>query len=486
MIPQVNPTIQDGALGIAPASGVQSNVAIVGPAPQLSSSTLLNTLLTFTDAQVALTTLGRGMLAQAVALYLASGVNPVYAVPSAFDSGGTAGTITHTGAGSGTVTQTGTANDVYEVIVKMASTAGIAAGVSFLYSLDGGNHWSNTITLAAAATTYVVPNTGITFTFSGSSNAIGDTYAWQTVAPATSDANVTAALTAAFAQGTVDLEIVHVLKTPVTASSEAFSTAAAVSAALTTAEGRFIYCMGIVDGGVDNQSASTMATGITTAFANFAGTRVMVCGGYEKVTSPIDGNLYRRPVSWTTGARLASKPPAEHPGRTASGALPGVASLYYDEDASLLLDTSRITTHRTIRGAQGYYVTRGWMMASSGSDYQYVMARRVMDRACRIARRRLIRFLNESLPVNPSTATVNPGGIDEITARVIEAWVLRGLEDVLLATQQVSEIRVSVDRTANIISTFTLPVSIRLTPVGYAESIQYIIGFYNPILAIAA
>src|SRR5438045_4466459 len=196
MIPQVTPIIQDGALGIAPASGVQSKLCVCGPSPLIATA-LLNALLTFTDPTTALATLGRGPLAQAVALDLASGVNPVYAVASSTDSGGTAGTITHTGAGAGTVTQTGTAVDVFEIIVKMASANGVAAGVSFLYSVDGGSHWSNTIALAAAATTYVVPNTGITFTFSGSAFAVGDTYAWQTAAPASSDTSITAALNAA-------------------------------------------------------------------------------------------------------------------------------------------------------------------------------------------------------------------------------------------------------------------------------------------------
>lgn len=484
-LPQVSPTIQDGALGITTASGTQSNLLVCAPAPALASA-LLNALLVFTDPQQALTTLGRGPAAQAVALDLASGVSPVYCICPPTSGGGTQGTITHAGASVGTVTQTGTANDYYEVVVQMASAAGVAGGVSFAYSLDGASHWSSVLTLAAATTAFVVPNAGFTLTFGGASFAVGDTYSWQTSAPSCTDADITTALTTAFAQSAIDFDIVHVVKQPVTAASEGYSTGAALGAVLGAAEGRYAYAMGLVDAGPDFQTPSVYAAAVATAFANFAVPRVMVCGGYERVVSPLDGNQYRRPVSWSTAARLASTPPAEHPGRIASGALKQVAGIYYDEDVSQLLDVQRVTSHRTLRGSQGYYVTRGRMMAPAGSDYSYVMARRVIDKGCKIARGALLRFLNSALSVNAITAPVNPGGINEVAARNIENWAQRALEDALVSTGQASAVSVSVSRTANIISTSILPVTILITPLGYAENIAYTIGFQNPALLLAA
>lgn len=490
MIPNATPDIRDGALGIATSSGTESNYLLIGACPALSDDALVDGLLVFTDAARAKAMLGPGAVAMQVAIALQSGVSKVYVVPTEDDLGGGSGsgTPSPSNLGTGHVAGGGNAWDQFEVVIKaVTGPAAISAGFTFLYSLDAGDHWYGPIVLPAGVSTYDVPGQGLHFTFTDGSGVfayVGDTWSFDTVFHTSTDAHYVAAINAAFASD-VDFDIVHVLTEPASTSA-AVTTATAIGGAMSAAEARFRYAFAILDGGPDYLTDSQLASQIRASFASFAHARVMVCAGYERVLSPLDGNTYRRGVSGTTAARLAKIPPSEHPGRLASGALVGVRALYHDEGVAQNLDDARFTTHRTLVGAQGFYVTRGNMMAPSGSDYSSVMNRRVMDKGCKIARARLLRFLNDAIAVNPATAQVNPGGINEISARTIENWVRKGLVDGLVASGQASSVRVVVSRTANILSTSILPVEIRITPKGYAEQITYVIGFENPALQLAA
>jgi hypothetical protein len=163
------------------------------------------------------------------------------------------------------------------------------------------------------------------------------------------------------------------------------------------------------------------------------------------------------------------------------GALPGVSSLYRDEFKTQALDEARFCTLRTHIGIQGFYITNGRIMTASGSDFTFIQFRRVMDVACRTTRQALLPYLNASLRVDPIT-----GKINEKDAQQIEAKVNAALTAVLVATGQASGSSIVIDRDANIISTQTLLVTVRVVPLGYAKFINVTIGFENPALAAAA
>ena len=136
-----------------------------------------------------------------------------------------------------------------------------------------------------------------------------------------------------------------------------------------------------------------------------------------------------------------------------------------------------MATLRTIIGQQGFWVTAGRLIAPAGSDFQHVQFRRVMDRACSTARDALVKYLNDSLRLDPVT-----GLIRESEARSIEADVGGKLNDALVANGHASAVSIHIDRTANISSTQTMPVTIRVLPLGYARFITVDIGFKNPAL----
>jgi hypothetical protein len=151
-----------------------------------------------------------------------------------------------------------------------------------------------------------------------------------------------------------------------------------------------------------------------------------------------------------------------------------------DERASEGLDAARFTTARTIVGRQGYYLTRGRILAPAGSDYSLIQNRRVMDIASSVARDRALRFLNSKVPVNAN------GTIQDASASAIEAYIESGLRGELTEREDATDVSVEVDRVTNILSTGLLKIRVRVRPYGYASSIEVELGFTSPSIAAAA
>jgi hypothetical protein len=103
-----------------------------------------------------------------------------------------------------------------------------------------------------------------------------------------------------------------------------------------------------------------------------------------------------------------------------------------------------------------------------------------MDIACAVARDRALRFLNAKVPTTAS------GTIQEGSAKAIEAYIEAGLRAELTQRGDATDIAVEVDRTVNVLSSGLLQVRVRITPYGYASSIEVELGFTSPALAAAA
>ena len=215
---------------------------------------------------------------------------------------------------------------------------------------------------------------------------------------------------------------------------------------------------------------------IEAAFVSFESKRVSVFAGDAATVSPATGRIVRRSGAWTLSARLASVSIAEDAGKFLTGAVGGVTAIYRDEQATPGLDAARFATYRTFLGIPGYYFTGAYTMALVTSDFHLLQNRRVMDEACTITRRAMLNYLNAGVLVNKN------GTIQEKVAKSIEAAVNRKLNDGLIATNpaNASAASIVVSRTENIVSTGKLPVTVRVTPLGYARDIEVNIGFQSP------
>lgn len=497
-IPSVNTTIQDGALGILPeaAEGIHVKLGVC------SSGTAL-ALQTFSDVQAVIDALGHGPLTEAVCQALVSPTRgraprPVLAMRVTPSTAGVAGTVSYTRVGSstGTFATTGsTPFDAYQVRLLITRTGAAGAG-AMRVSLDGGDTYGAEVTLAAS---YAIPNSGVTVVLTGSLDA-GDLVSFSTKAPELTASDLNTAFAALFALPT-EFDFVHVVGAPQTgaddaalsASSRTIVNAVATQMGTALAAGRYIHA---VCEAPDVADSSGGDSALTAAFASLSDTRVSVVAGYDEVVSAVSSRIYRRPSAWAYVARLAAIGVAEMPSKVSLGPLAAISSIGRDERKREALDAQRFCTLRTHLGLQGVFVTSGRMMAGAGSDYDLVPNRRVIDKACRIARAAALQYLDEDLRVNKSALDGNtipagtpgaPGTIDERDARRIEAVILAKLEAALEPggdAGDASAVSVQVVRTNVLLSTRELKIKIRVTPKGYARSISVDIGFQSPTAAI--
>ncbi len=391
----------------------------------------------------------------------------------------TLGAVTLSGSGpaSSNVTFTASPMDVYAVQVTIVTGGGVGTA-TFTYSVDGGNTVSSTIATAAK---YAIPGTGVVLGFTSTFTA-ADVYSFTTTAAAFNNTDVTNGLTTLLASA-IGFGFVHLVGVGTNAAAAA-ATAAVVDTAMTTAETAYRFIFTIMGCPTAAESDATVAA----AFTSFASKRVAVCAGDVKMISALTGRIERRDCSWVVSSRAAAVNPGEDVAWVGSpkGSIPHIdasngAGLYRDEAKTPLLDAARFCTMRTFPGLAGYYITNGRMMAAGGSDFTYMVNRRVMDAACTIARSAELPYLNGRLRVN------SDGTIDERDASSFEKSVTAQIKAVLMGSSppQISNASVSVNRSANILSTGIEPVSIRITPLGYGRQIATTIGFNNPALLAA-
>lgn len=468
-LPDVAISIQDGALGLQPGNS-NNRPAVAGTC----SSGTNNAVYSFGAGNVQLVkdTLGTGELAEAVALIVGAGA-PCMAVKVAQSAAGSAGAVTPVGTGTSVMTITGTPNDRYELIVKIIKgAAAVNTGVgTFQYSLDGGRTYSNTISLPIA-TTYAVPDTGLTLNFAAGTLVANDTYSSTCTGPIYTSTQLNTAIDALLADPRTWFAL---LATGVPADATAMQGIfAALESKMTTALASFRFAGAMMQAFDDTDAA------INTAGVGLAGLRTGIGVGFERMVSPISGAQYKRPQAWSIMKRLAQIPPSESAGKVATGTIGGeVVSLLRDEQVTPGMDDLGYSTLRTIVGLPGFYATNARIKANPVSDYQYFELRRVMDIACAAARVGFLRYLNDTVLVNKST-----GFILESEAKRIDAFVTGVVRDAVTRTSPAyaSDAAVICNRADNLLSTGTLNAQVRITPLGYLRHIAVTIGFFNPAL----
>lgn len=335
--------------------------------------------------------------------------------------------VSKTNVSGPVITLSGTPLGFYDVIIQITTT-GTQTSAVLKYSLDGG---ANYTTGVAAAATVLLGSTGITLHLPAGTYTMGDQYTFNTYT----------ALTA----------LASTLSTEITLALSTF----------------FRYAFVVME------ASDAPDAILETAFADFADKRITVATGFEEVSSSVSGEVEKRPAAWPFTARLALIPVSEDPAQIDRGPLPGISKLYRDEFVTQALDAQRFTTLRTVVGKQGFYVTNGKTMAPTGSDFDLIQNLRVMNKACRAGRARLLNYQSKSLKVDKDT-----GFLDEATARTIDADVTRAIRDEL--GDDISDVTVATNRTDNILSTRKLRASIRVVPLAYAKEIEAEIGFSNP------
>jgi hypothetical protein len=459
-LPVVKTEFTDFNLGLVTPSGssVQAKIGVAQAGPTTPQS--------FTrSAQVAGIYAG-GPLASAIAVSLAD-ASPVVGLRLNADVAGTIGAVTPLGTGTSTATTSGASIDASTITATITRPAtGPTTGLAALTLTVNGVTGSEIALPASGAV--VVPGTGVTLTFAAGTLVAGDTYTLSATAPGATLSTVMAGLTALL-DARPKLRFVHVLGT---------ATAALVAAVDTLLQGYELhnyFLHGLLEARPMQvgETASTYLAAITTQFAGVASDRVAIALDGGLIYNPLTRTVESRNSAWKASGRRMASPIGEAAYRVRSGSLSGITALNFD--ANTIGTSGRFLSLRTFDGREGVYVTDWPLLSVEGSDYDAVQAREVADEAARVGYLSAIEYLGDDVEVDPVT-----GHTLETEALAFEAFVAGRIRAALGANA--SGIRVTVDRTENILSTKHFAFDVGIIPLGYLRSITVRVGYINPAL----
>jgi hypothetical protein len=484
--PAVNLTEQDGQLGVLPPSSGRL-LALVGAAP--SATLAINTPASYGRVKDLKTALVRGPLLEAAAHHIERYGKPVVIVRTADTTAGAGGSVTFTGTGTSVITISGAdePEDDYEVYLKVILGGTIGTGpITIRVSLDGGRTLSGDISLGTA-NSYDIPDptgglSGVRLAFAAGTLVTGDIAVGRTTAPQWNSSEVGAALDA-LGLATHNWEGVEIVGA---VDATTFDTINGKIEGMATA-GKNHWWIGNCRVPNVGESEATYLSAMNTIFSSKTTKHGVLCFGAVKMVSSISGRNYKRPVSHIAGAWEASKSEEVDGADINLGALP--CSIRdsngnpdeHDETANPGADDGRFYTLRTWEGYPGVYVNRPRLFSVTGSDFQLLPHRRVMNIARDVLRNYFTRRLNKPIRVDKST-----GFILEAEALEIEKGATAALRSALTQKPKASDATFVLSRTDNILSTSTLTGDARIVPLAYPEIADLSLSYFNPALQLLA
>lgn len=458
---KVNVEFQDFQLGIVPPLG--SAHAKIG----VASSGPLGSAQTFSRLSQVPTTFPGGPLASALAVALIEAAPVIgWRVPGSV--AGVASAVTKAGTGTSVGAVTGSPTDalVARVTITRPGTMG-QAGAAYVLTVNGNDVPEQALPVSGAV---VLPGLGLTLTFGTGTLVAGDTHTFSATALAATLSDVVTGLTALLATRP-SIRFVHILGT---ATPALF---AAVDSVLQERESRNYFTHALLEARpmTAGETMSDYVTSLNALFGNLASDRLALALDGGEVYNPLTQRVETRNSAWILTRRRATRPIGESSYRVRSGAMVGMGDLAFD--GNLYGATTRFASLRTIDGREGVYASNWPIMSVIGSDYDEVQAREVADEGARIGNLAFQEYLGDDIPVDTVT-----GHILETEALALESFVTGRIQAAL--GDNVSGVRVHVDRTINILSTKRFEADLGIIPLGYMREILLRVGFVNPALAL--
>ena len=469
-LPSVNSRVLDGGLGIVgrQAAGAWAALGAASQVPgshdvdgqDVSAATAVGTPGDVRDL------FGRGDLPELASSGLAVAERQCFAV-SALGAGAAATFVADaTNAGDGAIAIAGNGTAEYSGAL-LITKEGIGGVAQYQLTIDGLMDEIRTTPVTTG--TYVIPDTGLTLTFTDAAAAmgydVGDTWTLAAAAPTLTAAQVLAAVTE-----------LTCCDHPFEWISVAGTSAAALWAALgTRAENlsrppnnRYFHFKCQLRPPAAAETAAQWLTAVTgTERGQVTSKRVQVWAPYIRESDPwgIDEN---RPVIGRVSGMSAALLAHQRVSAVKRGPIPGATAMApVLTDAQILqLDQAGYATVRVFPGRRGIYVTRGRMLSGPSSDFGTEDRRRVMDRACRLVdETQTSRYLGSEVDLTGE-------GLD-MFRRVSEA-PLQLMQDLGQITAFRVKITSSVQET---LSTDTIRTRIRIQPLGAADFIENEISY---------
>lgn len=499
LIPNVGFNQKDGNTGAVQqaTTGVLAVIAFCSLLPA-------NKAASFTRIDDALTQGGIGPGIEYSSYYFNGAKKPVVLINPTCSTAGAYGTIDHTGVlGTATIAATGAPLDEYDVIVKVLTGGTLGtAGITYQYSLDGGNSFSATQALGTGLVVAcnlqkpagTVTNVSFTLSTTGVGTLLaGDFWRVQTTRPKMNNSDLTTALEA--------LRITQLPWDNVLIDADATSTlVSTVDSWLSGLEGGGANKMAWMCTRHKNTPApateteATYLTFLGTLFTSTATTRVDVSADGGDTASTITGLLQIRPASLAIATRANPSPVGQDPSEVDLGPVPGMkltdsagAPKWHNEDTTNGnpgVDALRLSTLRTFPGKQGTFITNANILSTAGSDFVYDQHTRAMNAAKNVAYPLYQNQLSKGYrkgPPDPNTGAIY---ILEDDAAAIDGYVNPQLTSTLQG--QVNDVQSQISRQDDVSSNAgaTFHITLQVQALAYGKAIAVTNSFVKSIVSI--
>ncbi len=471
MYSEVNVEVEDGNLGRNSSTATHAQAKIGVSDIESSVPILITNSMKPDDIKAKL---GYSPLADACIDAVENGLQTIYAFPIRADVAGTTGEITHSGTGTGTVSVKGEPNNAYDIVVNIMETGNLNEG-SFKYSIDGGNNFSDEYTIPLEGK-FEMQYTGLTLTFANAADSDGtksfvseDAYSFNTTVPTANNAHVLEAVEK-LAMYNRAVEVCHI----VGVSSKALWAALQGEAEefLTMYKKPVIFlceARACRDSETLDEYMAAMEAekkGISSYFICIS----LTYGTYMRKDLRIQNINMAGVISGLIGQAKESLSIGcveEFPVSSAKllKILPDGIENYNRE-----FDNMKYTIFRQYDGKEDFYVSNGNVMASAGSDFQYVESVRVLNRIVRDV---------AAKAVDKVQTEIDPGEI-ESSIKAIEAYFNIAMED-CEKDKIISSGEVTINTEGlNILRDETLDVEAVWIPMGTARVYNIKFAVSNP------
>ena len=193
MFGDVNVKVEDGNLGRSSSTGTGTSIKIGISNVESKSPILISGTM---NAKKIKEKVGNTPLADACIDAVEWGASSIYCIPVKAGTAGTIGKITEDKKGYGTFEVKGSPNNAYDIVVEVMDAGECNEG-SFRYSLDGGNTFTEEMTIPITGEAELA-TTGLTAKFTdaegGDSFMEGDRFTFSSTSPAMSNESVISAV----------------------------------------------------------------------------------------------------------------------------------------------------------------------------------------------------------------------------------------------------------------------------------------------------
>jgi hypothetical protein len=430
-------------------SGISYENIITGPHPHTRVVSLVggNTIHVEPDTNAAGEPTTTAVVLQSDLVTLAANNPGVFVSALAGSGAGIAGPKANTAlpfGSTGAMTVSGLPYDAYDVTIQIVTGGGLGAA-TFRVSLGkaaGIPLYDGNTYLIPAGGSVVIPQTGLTVTFTGSFDA-NDEFAFTTTAPASTLGDVAAALTYFLTRPEQASLIAIAGQIPVVQLPAWIASMQVFADQLENAKK---YCRILLEyeGPAVAVSNATWAAQVSAILAPLAAPRVSVFGGSENLPSSLPlPQLGRFEVvngNRSLFARALALPSQVMPDdQTLSGRMSGVIAAYQTDVAGTLASarSSYLYLLTSIPGVQA----DGLLLDAPTGDFTYLTYGRVLDEGMYYGYLLQTPFLNTAQQRNVD------GTIAGKAARAIEKTLTQRLIDLMVKPGKVQAVQVVVDRT---------------------------------------